>query len=73
MLNDIVADLTNTEWEIWDSRRVKREYSFDKRMNIQGLLVSPEGKRYGLYVLGSSTLSQTIGKYNQKFVLIQLN
>ncbi len=62
MTNDLVVDLTNTEWEIWDSRKVKEEYNLDQRMNIQGLLISPDKKRYGLYVMSNRSSLKTIGK-----------
>lgn len=62
MVSELVSELANTEWEIWDSRKVKKEYNLDSRMNIQGLALSPERKRYGLYILQGNTLLQTIGK-----------
>ena len=62
LANNIVTELSNTDWEIWDSRKVKKVFNFDKRMNIQGLLISPEKKKYGLYVMGKNTTPKTIGK-----------
>ncbi|HEY4550917.1 MAG TPA: hypothetical protein VIG98_11670, partial [Bacillus sp. (in: firmicutes)] len=38
MANDVMVDLTLAGWEVWDSRKVKREYNLDKKMNISGLL-----------------------------------
>ena len=37
MANDVMVDLTLAGWEVWDSRKVKREYNLDKKMNISGL------------------------------------
>lgn len=62
LISELVSDLIGTKWEIWDSRKVKREYNLDKRMNIQGLAISTEQKRYGLYVLTESSSVKTIGK-----------
>lgn len=69
MLNDIVVDLTNSKWKVWDSRYVKNKYNLDKRMNIQGLMVSPDQQDYGLYVLGNDVNSQTIGKIQSEIRL----
>lgn len=65
MLNDLVVELGD-EWEIWDSRRVKKEYNLDSRMNIQGLAISPDKKKYGLYVLDKNVTEQTIGKIHSE-------
>lgn len=62
MVSDLVAELTNTDWEIWDSRKVKKEYNLDKRMNIQGMAITPDKKKYGLYILAENSSVQTIGK-----------
>lgn len=62
MANDLVVDLAETEWEIWDSRKVKSHFNLDERMNIQGLMISPEKKVYGLYVLDRNTHPNNIGK-----------
>lgn len=62
MANDVMVDLTLAGWEVWDSRKVKREYNLDKKMNISGLLINPEGKRFGYYTLDSAVTIQTLGK-----------
>lgn len=62
MANDIMVDLTLAGWEVWDSRKVKRAYNLDKKMNIAGLLINPEGKRFGFYVLDSAVMTATLGK-----------
>ena len=62
MANDLVVDLADTDWEIWDSRKVKTHFNLDERMNIQGLMISPEKKEYGLYVLDKNTHPNNIGK-----------
>ncbi|KAA9019022.1 replication-relaxation family protein [Niallia endozanthoxylica] len=62
MANDVMVDLTLAGWEVWDSRKVKREYNLDRQMNIAGLLINPEGKRFGYYVLDSAATIQLLGK-----------
>lgn len=62
MANDVMVDLTLAGWEVWDSRKVKREYGLDQKMNIAGLLINPEGKRFGYYVLDSAVMISTLGK-----------
>lgn len=62
MVSDLVSELVGTQWEIWDSRKVKKEFNLDMRMNIQGLVISPDKKRYGLYILSENTSPKTIGK-----------
>lgn len=69
MLVDLLAELRETGWEVWDSRRVKDEYNLDPRMNIQGLVISPENKRYGLYILPENTTPQTLGKIHSEIAL----
>ena len=62
MANDVMVDLTLAGWEVWDSRKIKKEYNLDKKMNIAGLLINPEGKRFGYYVLDSAVMNATLGK-----------
>lgn len=66
MVSELVAELTSTDWEIWDSRKVKNEYNLDKRMNIQGLAITPDKKRYGLYMLTENSSKKTIGKIHSE-------
>lgn len=60
--NDIMTDLTQSGWEALDSRGIKRRFNLDDRMNIHGLLIDPEGKQYGYYVLEEGITRANLGK-----------
>lgn len=62
MVSELMVELSNTEWEVWDSRKVKKHYNLDSKMNLQGMLITPEKKRYGLYILGKQSSYRTIEK-----------
>ena len=47
---------------MWNSRRVKKKYNLDDRMNILGVLISPKGEQYGFYVTEDGIYSNTLGK-----------
>jgi hypothetical protein len=60
--NDIMTDLTQSGWEALDSRGIKKRFNLDDRMNIHGLLIEPEGKHYGYYVLEEGITRANLGK-----------
>lgn len=62
LANELVVHLEKSGWEIWDSRRFKKQYNLDSRMNILGLLIAPDGRRYGFYVMEDGILSTTLGR-----------
>lgn len=62
MVNDLMIDLEESGWKLWDSRRLKREYGLDSRMNILGLLKAPDGREYCFYILEEGALPTTLGK-----------
>ena len=62
LANDVMIELRKEGWEMWDSRRVKKKYNLDDRMNILGVLISPKGEQYGFYVVEDGIYSNTLGK-----------
>jgi DNA-binding PadR family transcriptional regulator len=62
LANELMVDLSVSGWEVWDSRRLKKEYNLDIRMNILGLLIAPDGRKYGFYIMEDGILPKTIGK-----------
>ncbi|WP_157052516.1 replication-relaxation family protein [Ornithinibacillus contaminans] len=62
LANEVMAELTKAGWQVWDSRKTKKEFNMDQRMNIHGLLINPKGKQYGYYVMENNVLPQTLGK-----------
>mgnify|MGYP000987239286 CR=1 FL=1 len=60
--NDVMTDLTQSGWQALDSRGIKKRFNLDDRMNILGLLVDPEGKRYGYYVMEEGITRANLGK-----------
>ncbi len=57
-----MIELRKEGWEMWNSRRVKKKYNLDDRMNILGVLISPKGEQYGFYVMEDGIYSNTLGK-----------
>lgn len=62
LVNDIMVRLTPAGWKMWDSRKVKKEYNLDRNMLLHGLLISPEGTKYGLYIMDQGITKNTLGK-----------
>lgn len=60
--NDIMVDLTQAGWKALDSRGIKKQFNLDDRMNIHGLLIAPDGKQYGFYVLEEGVTRNTLGR-----------
>lgn len=59
-INTIMVDLTSYGWEMKDSRETKQIYNLDRRSLIQGLLISPDGMEYGLYLIAGEAEEKTI-------------
>lgn len=74
LANEVLVEYKCIGWEAWDSRKTKSIYNLDYRSNIQGMLISPNGERYGLYALETSVTENVIGKIqseimkHQKFI-----
>lgn len=62
LANDVMVELSVAGWEVWDSRKVKREYNLDKSMQIHGLLIDPDGKRYGFYTMAQGIMINNLAK-----------
>ncbi|MEC1158693.1 replication-relaxation family protein [Cytobacillus horneckiae] len=62
LVNDIMIDLSIGGWETWDSRKVKKEYNLDRNMLLHGLVINPNGKRFGLYIMEEGVTKNTLGK-----------
>jgi Replication-relaxation len=62
LANDVMVDLTKAGWEVWDSRKVKREYNLDKGKQIHGLLIAPNGKKYGYYTMAKGIMINNLAK-----------
>ena len=60
--NKSLVEFENIGWSTWDSRTVKNYYNLDYRSNVQGLVVSSDGYKYGLYTLGENVTNNTIGR-----------
>lgn len=62
LANEMLLTYEKMGWETWDSRKTKTIYNLDYRDNIQGLVISPKGKKYGLYALEINVAPNTIGR-----------
>lgn len=59
-INTLMVELTSFGWQMKDSREVKQTYNLDRRSLIQGLLISPDGTEYGLYLIAGEAEERTI-------------
>lgn len=66
LANEALLEYESMGWQVWDSRKVKTTYNLDYRSNIQGLLISPKGKEYGLYTLETRVTENVVGKIQQE-------
>lgn len=71
LANEVLIEYEMMGWQVWDSRKVKSEYRMDYRSNIHGLLISPSGKRYGLYALETRVTQNVVGRIQQEIIKYQ--
>ncbi|MBB6447867.1 hypothetical protein [Bacillus benzoevorans] len=62
LANEVLLEYESLGWQVWDSRQTKSAYGLDYRNNIQGMLFSPNGERYGLYALETRITENVVGR-----------
>ncbi|GAE93059.1 hypothetical protein JCM21714_2094 [Gracilibacillus boraciitolerans JCM 21714] len=68
LANEVLYHYYKIGWEIWDSRLAKQKYDIDYRAHLQGMVISPEQKRYGVYVLDREVNENIIGKIQKEIM-----
>ncbi|MET1174612.1 replication-relaxation family protein [Paenibacillus amylolyticus] len=62
LVNEIYVQLKAYGFDMWDSRQVKNIYELDRNSLIQGCLVAPDQRQYGVYLLTADPEEKTIAK-----------
>src|SRR5699024_194082 len=60
-VNDLVINLEPKGWKVISGRDIKDKLSLNRADNIHGMLISPEGIKYGIYIF-----LNTVTEYNMK-------
>src|SRR5699024_5194432 len=60
-LNDLHLRVEPHGWEVINSRDVKAKFNLNRGDNIHGMLISPDGTKYGVYIFLNSVI-----EYNMK-------
>lgn len=61
-VNEFLVQLKAYGYDLWDSRLVKSTFELDRNSLIQGMLISPDERKYGLYLFTTDPEEKTLAK-----------
>lgn len=67
-LNDLYLRVEPHGWEVINSRDVKAKFNLNRGDNIHGMLISPDGTKYGIYIFLNSVI-----EYNMKKIKSEIS
>jgi len=65
-VNDLVINLEPHGWQVIGGRDTKIKYKMNRGDNIHGMLISPDGTRYGLYIFLNPVTQLNLNKIKKE-------